>query len=159
MDKVKKFIKEHTLLFAFIIFCLIMIIVGIKVLLMIFSGNDGDKYGDRLNDIEKYAIDEKVSSKLESELSDLENVDSVTYRLSGKIINIIFNVKPEMDKNTAKEDASKVLAYFNSDELGYFDIQVYVKCEECTPQEDGTSVYPIIGYKKNTSESLVWSNN
>ena len=89
MDKVKKFIKEHTLLFAFIIFCLIMIIVVIKVLLMIFSGNDGDKYGDRLNDIEKYAIDEKVSSKLESELSDLENVDSVTYRLSGKIINII----------------------------------------------------------------------
>lgn len=159
MNKIKKFVKEHTLSFVFIIFCLIMIGIAIKVLFIMFYGNDGDKYGDRLNDIEKYAIDETVSSKLESELSDLENVDSVTYRLSGKIINVIFNVKPEMDKNIAKEDALKVLDYFNGDELGYFDIQVYVKCEECTPQEDGTNIYPIIGYKKNTSESLVWSNN
>ncbi len=159
MDSLKKFIKEHTLGFIFIVFCIIMLVIGIKIAFMFLSGKGGNKYGDRLKDIEKYSIDDKVKTKLESELSSLDNVESVSYRLSGKIINVIFGVKPEMDKNTAKEDASKVLSYFDTDELGYYDVQVYVKCDKCTPGEDGTSIYPIIGYKKNTSESLVWSNN
>ena len=101
MDSLKKFIKEHTLGFIFIVFCIIMLVVGIKIAFMFLSGKGGNKYGDR----------------------------------------------------------SKVLSYFDIDELGYYDVQVYVKCDKCTPGEDGTSIYPIIGYKKNTSESLVWSNN
>lgn len=154
-----KFIKQHTLSFVFIIFCIVTIGIGIFVAFMLFYGKDGDKYGNRLKDIEKYSIDEKVSKKLEEELSALDNVSSVSYRLSGKIINVIFNVKPEMDKNVAKENANKVLGYFDSDELGYYDIQVYIKCSECIKKEGETSNYPIIAYKKNTSETLVWSNN
>lgn len=152
-----KFIKEHTLSFIFIIFCIVTI--GIFVAFMLFYGKDGDKYGSRLKDIEKYAIEDSVSKRLEDELSALDNVSSVSYRLSGKIINVIFDVKPEMDKNVAKENANKVLDYFDSDELGYYDVQVYVKCSECVKTEEDVSNYPIIAYKKNTSDSLVWSNN
>ena len=38
------------------------------------------------------------------------------------------------------------------------ELEHYVKCDKCTPGENGTSIYPIIGYKKNTSESLVWKS-
>ena len=41
MDSLKKFIKEHTLGFIFIVFCIIMLVVGIKVAFMFLSGKGG----------------------------------------------------------------------------------------------------------------------
>lgn len=157
-----KFIKEHTLLLIFIIFCILLLILGIKLFSVLF-GNDGEnKYANRLDGIEKYPIDNAVITKIESELGALENVSLVKYNLSGKIINVIFDVKEGLEKDKAKGYGEKVLEYFDKDELSFYDVQVYVKCSECKVESDDENsklAYPIIGYKKNTNEALVWSNN
>ena len=162
MNSVKKFVKEHTLLLIFIIFCILLLILGIKLFSVLFGGDEGNKYANRLDGIEKYPIDNAVITKIESELGALENVSSVKYNLSGKIINVIFDVKEGLEKDKAKGYGEKVLEYFDKDELSFYDVQVYVKCSECKVESDDENSkleYPIIGYKKNTNEALVWSNN
>ena len=42
MDSLKKFIKEHTLGFIFIVFCIIMLVVGIKIAFMFLSKFNND---------------------------------------------------------------------------------------------------------------------
>lgn len=149
------FVKEHKTLLIIVSIILILFIVCFIILYRMFFSYGDNKYGDRLKNISNLEISNYTVTKIESELSELEKVDSVKYNLNGKLINIIFKVDPSLEKDSAKEYGDKVLEYFTEEEKNNYDIQIFMVAS--TESED--SGYPIIGYKKALKEAITWSNN
>lgn len=150
-----KFIKKHKVALSVALVILILLIILCVVLYKILFSYGNNAYGNRLDNIKDLEISNYTVSKLESELKELEQVDSVSYRLNGKLISVIFHVETSLEKDTAKEYASKVLEYFSEEEKANYDIQVFV----VGTTEEEESPYPIIGYKKAGKDGLTWSNN
>lgn len=149
-----KFVKEHKVLLIVVGVILILFIVCFVILYKMFFSYGDDKYGDRLKNIKDLQISNYTVSKIETELKELENVESVKYKLSGKLISVIFNVEASLEKDLAKEYGDKVLEYFTDEEKSNYDIQIFMTCSSEEENE-----FPIIGYKKASKEALTWSNN
>lgn len=149
-----KFVKEHKVLLIVVGVILILFIVCFVILYKMFFSYGDDKYGDRLKNIKDLQISNYTVSKIETELKELENVESVKYKLSGKLISVIFNVEASLEKDLAKEYGDKVLEYFTDEEKNNYDIQIFMTCSSEEENE-----FPIIGYKKASKEALTWSNN
>lgn len=148
------FIRRHKFTTCVIIIFLIIVIFGVAFLRFLLPNYSGDLYGNRLNGISSYEIDDTKIDEMKEAIGGTEGVVSVDYLLEGKLINITIKVKDEFDKEAAKNLASQTLTYFSDDEKGFYDIQVLISSEDQNSEK-----YPIIGYKHKTSESLVWSNN
>ena len=103
------FVKEHKTLLIIVSIILILFIACFVILYRMFFSYGDNKYGDRLKNVSNLEISNYTVTKIESELSELEKVDSVKYSLNGKLINIIFKVDPELEKDSAKEDGNKGL--------------------------------------------------
>lgn len=150
-----KFVKEHKVFLIMASVILILFIICFVILYKMFFSYGNNKYGNRLENVANLEISNYTVTKLETELKELEKVDSVTYGLNGKLIRVMFNIDPSLDKDTAKEYGDKVLDYFTDEEKGNYDIQIYmIPTKEVEEKE-----YPIIGYKKASHEAITWSNN
>lgn len=145
-----KFIKNNKLLVILLSVALVMLLT---ILIVIFSNlkSGNNEYGNRLDNIEKYPISDEIITKIQTEISALDKVDSVTYNLEGRLINFVINVEDDLPLVDAQVYASKILEYFDEETKKYYDIQILIdsKSEEST-------IYPIIGYKHKTSNMLVW---
>lgn len=145
-----KKLKENKLLLAVIIMAAIIVISIITVIIMITSGGGHDEYGNRLSGIENYAVGENQISDLKSTISSFDSVKNVDYRLQGRVVNITIELDNNIALDTAKEYANKTLEYFDEDQKGFYDIQVFLTTKE------ESETYPVIGYKNKTSNELVW---
>ena len=134
-----------------IVIILILLILLFKVLIPNYGL---DLYGNRLNGVSSYPIDNSIIDGFKGELKGLDGVKSVEYLLEGKLIDIIIKVDDSLNKDTAKSYADKILPHFSDEEKGYYDIEVMINSENSESE-----AYPIIGYKHKTSESFKWSNN
>ena len=77
-----KFIKKHKVGLIVLFVCLILIVLlffGIKN--AFFSNIDESKYGNRLDGIEKYPIEDSLISEIKDMLMETEDVNKVTYDL------------------------------------------------------------------------------
>lgn len=151
-------------IFAFII----LIAFAVLILKLVLPSNGANKYGDRLENIEKYPFNTKDQKKVIKSIKDREQVISCNIDVQGKIINVIFTVKKEVSKDEAKIIASESLGSFSDKIKGYYDIQFMIKKKG----EEGTKVtkqvsdeetkeitvyeFPIMGYKNKRSEGIVW---
>lgn len=149
-----KFVKKHKVLFIAIGVIIVLFIVCFVILYKMFFSYGNNKYGDRLKNIIGLEISNYTVSKIETELKELENVESVKYKLTGKLISIVFNVNSELEKDLAKEYGDKVLEYFSEEEKKNYDIQIFM-----ISSDEEENEYPIIGYKKASKEAITWSNN
>lgn len=149
-----KFVKKHKVLFIAIGVIIVLFIVCFVILYKMFFSYGNNKYGDRLKNIIGLEISNYTVSKIEAELKELENVESVKYKLTGKLISIVFNVNSELEKDLAKEYGDKVLEYFSEEEKKNYDIQIFM-----ISSDEEENEYPIIGYKKASKEAITWSNN
>jgi preprotein translocase subunit SecF len=149
-----RFIKDHKKLFIILGILLVLFIICFVIVYKIFFSYGNNKYGSRLDNIQNLEISNYTVDKLESELAELDGVNSVSYHLNGKLIGIIFKVEPSLEKDDAKEYGDKVLEYFSDEEKEAYDIQIFVTCDS---EEDNP--YPIIGYKKAKIDHITWSNN
>lgn len=150
----KNFWKENKVLIVLAIIilgCLVLMAVG---LFTYFYSQDTTVYGNRLNNIEKYPLDKELDKKIKSNYEN--GVESVKIDLKGKIVYVIMNVADKTTKDAAKEYASKALTSFTEDELNFYDIQFMMTCKEETAEE---KVFPILGYKNSSNQSIVWTNN
>lgn len=145
-----KKLKENKLLLVVIIMAAIIVISIITVIIMITSGGGHDEYGNRLSGIENYAVGESQISDLKSTISSFDSVKNVDYRLQGRVVNITIELDNNIALDTAKEYANKTLEYFDEDQKGFYDIQVFLTTKE------ESETYPVIGYKNKTSNELVW---
>ncbi len=149
------FIKEHKFMVITGSIFLLLIIASIVLGYQLFFSYDNNKYGNRLNNIENLKINEHTITKLESELKEFEEIESVKVTITGKLINVIFHVDNALEKERAKEYGDKVLTYFSEEERKNYDIQIYCMTKELTEKTG----YSMIGYVKAGKDTIRWSNN
>lgn len=150
-----KFIKKHKIgliVTGVILVLLILMFFGIKN--AFFSNISESVYGNRLDGIENYPIEDAVISEIETTIKDTGNVNSFKYQLKGRLMNFIIEVNADVDLTTSRSFADKIAEKLSDDIKGFYDIQVYLIC---TDKE--SELYPSIGYKHKTSVGFKWNNN
>lgn len=147
-----KFIKNNKLLTIFLGIVLLFIIFIGAILSKFIINKETDEYGNRLEGIENVAVKDSSIKNMKKELEADDSINKLTYKLKGRLINIIIEVKDGTSLDSAKAFGNKTLEYFDDEEKAYYDIQVFLKNSNELNEE-----YPIIGYKHKTSASLVWN--
>lgn len=152
MASVLKFLKRHIIA---VIIIIILLIIGIALFLfarqILGAGNEGTIYGNRLDGIEKVGLKNETLDKINTEIKKNEFVKKVTYRIEGKTINFTVDVAPNTTIENSKKVAEPVLTILNDEEKAFYDIQIFVTCNEA--ESEG---YPMNGYKHRTSSEFVW---
>lgn len=148
-----KFIKRHKFLLIGLAIFLVLIIVGFfAVRSLLYPDFKKNLYGDRLEGIESYSIEENVLTKIKEELTSTGKVNQTTTDIKGRLLNFIVDVKPGTDLVTAKSFGDKILKNLDDKVKTYYDIQLFVTSKDDT----GSELYPLIGYKHKTSVNFVW---
>lgn len=140
--------KKKFIILGVICFIVLLIVLLYKIL---FGGTGASVYGNRLDGIDKVKISNKVIENIKTDLGANEEVEKVTYKLTGKIVNVIITVKDDTSLDRSKEIASKVLEYFDDDQKAYYDFQIFLNSGN-----EESEIYPQLGYKHNTSDGFVW---
>ena len=153
-SEVMKFIKEHKFYFIGGAVLLLVIVVAFFAFSNIIFPNSGESvYGDRLDGIENVKIESDLITRIEQEFKEKEQVNEISYRLSGRIMNFMIDVKKDTELEDAQSLAEELLTYFSEEEQKFYDIQVYLTCKEAEESE----VCPMIGYKHKTSDVFQWN--
>ena len=156
MKKIKRFYQEHrifTILMAVVLVCMVLIIT---VLVQCFYvGNGSDKYGNRLEGIEKYKITESRQKDFENNIANNDKVKSVDIKVTGKIIYITMQITEGVELVEAQSIAQKSLESFSEKEQSFYDFNITLK-QDATDTSDG---FIISGSKNKNGSGLVWNNN
>ena len=149
--KFLEFIKRHCFLVVSLLIILIVLITGIIVAKSLFFSSHGDAFGNRLDGIEEHRINDEELEKIKNELENIEQVMSVENNIVGKRANFIIKVKADVDVETSKGYATKILDYLKEDSKEFYDIHVMIINEDEENQN-----YPIIGAKHKTREGFIF---
>lgn len=150
-----KFIKKHKVgIIATIVVIIIIVLSYFALKSMFIIGNETGKYGNRLDGIENVEIKKEQTDKLIQEMEEIKDIKNVKYNLQGRLVYLIVEVTNDTAVEVAKGYANKMLSYFDDDQKGFYDIQVFIKSDS-----EESTVYPIIGAKHKTSASFVWTEN
>ena len=156
MKKIKRFYQEHrifTILMAVVLVCMVLIIT---VLIQCFYvGNGSDKYGNRLEGIEKYKISESRQKDFENNIANNDKVKSVDIKVTGKIIYITMQITEGVELVEAQSIAQKSLESFSEKEQSFYDFNITLK-QNSTDKSDG---FIISGTKNKNGSGLTWNNN
>ena len=150
MEKIKKWINKNKglaiLLLLTIIFVIILLIIFIELLI----GGSSNKYGNRLDGIDKVKISNETYESVKKEVEDTELVEKVETRLQGKIVYTTIELKDGITAEKAKEIAAKTLDNYSEDELKYYDFSFFLKWKG----EEKDTV--ITGNKHHNLDSITW---
>ena len=150
MEKIKKWINKNKglaiLLLLTIIFVIILLIIFIELLI----GGSSNKYGNRLDGIDKVKISNETYESVKKEVEDTELVEKVETRLQGKIVYTTIELKDGITVEKAKEIATNTLDNYSEDELKYYDFSFFLKWKG----EEKDTV--ITGNKHHHLESITW---
>lgn len=149
----KRYIKEHKIVVAAVIFMFIIVGLAFVVKNTFFTNSDNAVYGNRLDGIEKVKIDSNQKDDIINNLKSDSAVKKATYKLQGKIVNITIVVNDDVGKDTAKSLAGKVLEKLEDKQKKYYDIQVFVK------KDNDATDFPIIGYKHHSKDNFSWTKD
>jgi hypothetical protein len=156
MKKLKKFYKEHrifTILMSIVIVCLILITT---ILVQCFYvGNGSNKYGDRLDGIDKVEISTSRQSDYEVNITNNQKVKSTDLQITGRIIYITIQFEEKVDLVEAESIAQKSLEAFSDEEKAFYDFNFTLK-ENSSANTEG---FIISGAKNKNSSKIVWNNN
>ena len=133
---------------GFILF-LILLIIFFQMLI----GGSSDKYGNRLDGIDKVKISNETFEGVKKEVTDTELTEDVTTRVQGKIVYTTITLKSDTSKDKAKEIASATLDNYSEDELKFYDFSFFLKWKG----EEGDTV--VTGNKHHSLDSITWTNN
>lgn len=143
------FIKKNKKMLIALLVIVFIIILILFLFNIIFGGNDGDVYGNRLDGISAVEIKKDENEKMKSEINDLAEVNKVSYNIKGRLLKVIIEYNDNVELSTAKDIASKVLDYYQDNQKAYYDIEVFLTA-------NNNDTYPTIGYKNKNSEGFVW---
>lgn len=156
MKKITKFYKEHRIfmiLMAIVIVCIVLI--ATVLIQCFYVGNGSNKYGNRLENIENYKIDDIRVNESESKLLTNEKVNGAEIKITGRIIYVDLSFAEGVGLVEAQSIALKLLEDFSEEESKYYDFNFTLK-QKATEQNDG---FLISGAKNKNGNGLVWNNN
>ena len=150
MEKLKKWINKNR---GFAIICalaLILFIIMVVIFVRLLVGGSSNKYGNRLDGIDKVKISNEVYESVKEEVKDVEGVNDVSVRLQGKIVYTTIELSDSISADKAKEIAKNTLDNYTEDELKYYDFSFFLKWKG----EESDKV--ITGNKHYNLEDITW---
>ncbi len=150
MEKLKKWINKNK---GFAIICalaLILFIIMVVIFVRLLVGGSSNKYGNRLDGIDKVKISNEVYESVKEEVKEVEGVNDVSVRLQGKIVYTTIELSDSISADKAKEIAKNTLDNYTEDELKYYDFSFFLKWKG----EDSDKV--ITGNKHHNLEDITW---
>ena len=156
MNKIKRFYKEHrifTILMAVVLVC--VVIIATVLIQCFYVGNGSDKYGNRLEGIDKYKITSSRQKDFENNVANNDKIKSVDIQITGKIIYITMQIEPDVALVEAESIAQKSLEEFSEEEQSFYDFNITLK-QNSSDKNDG---FIISGAKNKNGVGLVWNNN
>ena len=145
-----KFIKVYKWLLLLFLVLLITIMFFVKDF---WFYDNKSSYGNRLEGIENITIESDLKNDIINSFVELDDVNSVSINVRGKIVNIIIDVAENINIENGKKIANDVLIKFSDEQKSFYDIQFYITQEVSS----GVNGFPIIGYKNKTSEVIAWN--
>jgi len=155
MKKIKKVWDENRVLLVLGIILIICLIVVTVVSLTYFYGSSDSVYGNRLDEIEKLPLNDKLFDDIKNELKQNEIVKNVNITTKGKIVYINIDFVDATEMEVAKGITEGTIALFNEDELSVYDIEFTI-ASLSTPDFVG---YTLMGARNaNGIGEVVWNN-
>ncbi len=155
MKKIKNFYKNHRVFIILMAIALVcFVVIGTILIKCFYVNGDNDKYGNRLENIDNYRLEESRLKEIELKLSADEKIDNVSILLTGRIVYVHINASATGDLETCQGVAIKLLEEFSEEEKGYYDFQFTIKKEK-TETSDAILVS---GAHNKKGNGLVWNN-
>ncbi len=152
--KVMKIVKKYKFWVIGVIVLLILILLGIGFSQLLLPNSNKNTYGNRLDGIENYPVENELVEKIKTEVALDEKVKGVKYDRKGRILYFTVDVAKDTDLIVAQGYADKIAGYLTDEQKAFYDIQVFLTCTEDT---EGT-IYPMIGAKHKTRVGFKWNN-
>lgn len=119
-----------------------------------YAGSGNNKYGDRLDGIDKYPLSTTLEQDIKDVFKDSDAVNKVSIDKQGKIVYIIIDYKKPLLKKEAQDLAIKSLEPIGEDNLTFYDIQFILTYS--TEENTEESNFPMFGAKSSNSNKVVW---
>lgn len=149
----KKIKNNKVLLVLAIILLICFILIIVALFKYFYTGDNKNKYGERLEQIESHKLKENLESEIKKIYRE-EEINKVEIKTSGRIIYLTLDISKVMKISDARSLALKSLDKFSDDEKKYYDIQFIITCESEGSSEN--KIYPTMGYKNSASSIVVW---
>ena len=153
MDKIKDWIKKNKGLSVILLLAVVFLIVIIVIFVELLVGGSHNKYGNRLDCINKVKISEKTYDGVKQEIEETGLTEEVETRLQGRIVYTTITLKSDTSVDKAKEIASNTLDNYTSSELEYYDFSFFLKWKG----EESDTV--ITGNKHHSLDTITWTNS
>ena len=154
IDKLKDFYKRnrvYSILMIVSIICVVAILIG--VIFYFLGQTSKEKYGNRLEGLEKIKISEKNQKELEKKSSENELVNKTEINIKGRLIYI--NIEMNSGNHEDAEAISQsIYDLFSEKEKSNYDIQFIVDNKNKEEKDN----FPIMGYIKKGNSSIKWTN-
>lgn len=150
MEKIKKWINKNKGLAILLLLTIIFVIILLIIFIELLVGGSSNKYGNRLDGIDKVKISNETYESVKKEVEDTELVEKVETRLQGKIVYTTIELKDGITVEKAKEIATNTLDNYSEDELKYYDFSFFLKWKG---EEEDTV---ITGNKHHNLDSITW---
>ncbi len=153
LEKIKKLIGRHKLLFAICLLAFMIILIMLYIFFSLFAGGT-NKYGNRLEGIEDVVISDSTKEEVVSFLEAKDEVSSASVRIQGKIIYIHIEYLRDISLDRAKEIANETIEKFDEDELAFYDIGYSLTQIQTEGEEDIGFV--VTGSKNSQLDNISW---
>lgn len=151
LNKLLKELKQNKYTTIVFFIFLGLFIMAWLVYGMVMPSNSTEKYGNRLDGIEEVELKDDDLEDIVKKIEKNDIVNSASARVSGRIINVIVEVKEGTKISNAKKLTSDATKTLSKDELGFYDVQLFILNEK----EDSKG-YPIIGYKSASEKNFAF---
>lgn len=139
--------------FTLIVFCIFLglFLFGWLIFGTVMPKTGKPMYGNRLDGIEEVKVTSSQTNELVKTLKENENVSNASTHISGKIINVLVEVKEDVSVKKAKEVQTDVLAAFENNQKSFYDIQLFI-----TNEKKDAKGFPVIGYKNSSDKKFAF---
>lgn len=149
-SKIKNWVLENKGFALIVGLALIFLIIIIIIAVQLLVGGSSNKYGSRLDGINKVKISSDTYKEVKEEIKDNDGVEEVEIRLQGKIVYTTITFSDDVSKDEAKEIAADTLDNYSEKQLEFYDFSYFLKWKG----EESDTV--ITGNKHNTNDAISW---
>lgn len=144
-----EFFKKYNLVILGVLIVLIIVAIIIALRSFLYPDDLKSIYGNRLNDIEQYAISNAELNEITEKSKEIENIKDLSIDVKGKIVNIMLEVEEESKVEDIKKSMESTLKNFDDELIEYYDFQFFLTNENLE--------FIIIGYKNKNNEEIVYT--
>lgn len=141
------FIKKNKFTVIALVLFILLFVFAVQAKNLFFPNEGKAVYGSRLDG--KVSIDSNIYKKIQEDLSKDTKVEKITVKESARQIKVLITLNKDVSVTDGKKLGESVSTYFNENQLGYYDIEVFLLK---TSKEENN--FPMIGYKQHNSN---WS--